>query len=523
MFDFDPDPNLVPNILDTDEWKEFMSIANPKYKVTSSSSFADNHMPKEAARIHKEMTFLFCGYEGTVEKHNAEWVKNHILRAIDEVGREHIGCLCSDSTGNVKNGKALAKLELPTVLTLPDCCHHIALTIKDITNLEEFKPMIKTLKATIQHFGHSDSATKKLEHVRKEENVTEGLVTVGKTRFATHYTAAVALDRCFPFIQDLLNDGSIQIKDKDVVATFTGRMRATEFQLALAQYIRIIGPLARSLWALEASQTNAAHVFLFWLAMDAELKDLFALDISKTEIDCELAQKITRIFNSHYKEFIEQSPDDPYFTTFFLDPCYVRSNILKSSSPSTIPEPIIRLSAQVTTLSNTDADQTPNPKAYCRVKTALKNILRCEVELYQRNPSTASIAPLMKLVGNAKALAEEFDTQLVACSRGEYPFSDPLGSKSVLEWWQELSLHPKGRALAFLGVKIVPVRGRMTDLEIEVDSDIDLDSSGLKAVLPKEIYGLSPILAGLTEEAHEAVGTSLNGPMNVRDVDWDKV
>jgi hypothetical protein len=72
--------------------------------------------------------------------------------------------------------------------------------------------MINTLKATIRHFSHSDSATKKLEQVRKEENVTEGLISIGKTRFATHYTAAVALDRCFPFIRELLHDKSIQIK-----------------------------------------------------------------------------------------------------------------------------------------------------------------------------------------------------------------------------------------------------------------------------------------------------------------------
>lgn len=117
--------------------------------------------------------------------------------------------------------------------------------------------------------------------------------------------------------------------NKDVAAVFTGRHRGAQFQLSLAQYIQIVGPLARSLWALESAKTNAAHVFLFWLAMGAELKDLFERDVSETEIEPELAQKITQIFNSRYQQFIEQTPDDPYFTAFYLDHTFHLSCLLK--------------------------------------------------------------------------------------------------------------------------------------------------------------------------------------------------
>ena len=72
--------------------------------------------------------------------------------------------------------------------------------------------MLTTLKATIRHFSHSDSATTKLEELREEANTTEGLVSIGKTRFATHYSAAVALDRCFPFIRDLVVLKQVKIK-----------------------------------------------------------------------------------------------------------------------------------------------------------------------------------------------------------------------------------------------------------------------------------------------------------------------
>ncbi|KAJ3890251.1 hypothetical protein GG344DRAFT_78014 [Lentinula edodes] len=59
----------------------------------------------------------------------------------------------------------------------------------------------------------------------------------------------------------------------------------------------------------------------------------------------------------------------------------------------------------------------------------------------------------MTQVNTVKVLAEEFVSQLITYSRGEYPFSDPVGDKSVLEWWTELGKHPKARVLAYLGVK----------------------------------------------------------------------
>jgi hypothetical protein len=111
---------------------------------------------------------------------------------------------------------------------------------------------------------------------------------------------------------------------------------------------------------------------------------------------------------------------------------------------------MIRLPGQATA-PDTEAGQTRNPKAYRRVKKALKEILRCEVEFWKKNPSTASITPLMNRVGSSKALADEFVSQLVAYSRGEYPFTDPVGKKLVLEWWTDLAIHPKGRTLAVSG------------------------------------------------------------------------
>ena len=107
---------LVPHILDSAEWKEFMSIACPKYKATSSDLFEEKFIPDEAAFVRKQvlailkkernLTLTFDGnstrkpqsvytvhvttkdrksyfvdaYEGSDEHHTASWIKDKILK-----------------------------------------------------------------------------------------------------------------------------------------------------------------------------------------------------------------------------------------------------------------------------------------------------------------------------------------------------------------------------------------------------------------------------------------------------------
>ncbi|KAJ3718599.1 hypothetical protein DFJ43DRAFT_1042921 [Lentinula guzmanii] len=171
-----------------------------------------------------------------------------------------------------------------------------------------------------------------------------------------------------------------------------------QFQLNLVQYNRIINPIARSLWAMEGVQTNAADVFLLWLGIGAELRALFDLDEDITGIERGLAQKVIQIFNRCFKAFIKDNPDDPYFTTLYLDP-----------------------------------------------------------HLYLKVGNTTSIFTLVQATGLVKALVEEFTPQLLAYSRREYPFTDPIGDKSMLQWWRELLLNPKGRVVAFCAVKLYSI------------------------------------------------------------------
>lgn len=82
-------------------------------------------------------------------------------------------------------------------------------------------------------------------------------------------------------------------------------------------YTSTMAPIARSIKALEGRDANAADVYIFWLAIAALLRKLFSQD---EDIDEAVTHRVTAIVNRRYKEFIDNSPTDIYFTAFFLDP-----------------------------------------------------------------------------------------------------------------------------------------------------------------------------------------------------------
>jgi len=72
--------------------------------------------------------------------------------------------------------------------------------------------MIAILKKTVTHFSKSTYSTAKLAELRQEHNITSGLIKIGKTCFGTHWSAAVALEKCLPLIHQLVASNTIQIK-----------------------------------------------------------------------------------------------------------------------------------------------------------------------------------------------------------------------------------------------------------------------------------------------------------------------
>lgn len=90
-----------------------------------------------------------------------------------------------------------------------------------------------------------------------------------------------------------------------------------DFEKHMLWYIKIVAPLIRSLWSLEAAHANASDVFVFWLAAAATLEDLFSKKFDETGLPRSLCNEITEVFNSRYAEFFG---NEIYFSAFLLDP-----------------------------------------------------------------------------------------------------------------------------------------------------------------------------------------------------------
>jgi len=107
---------LVPNVIDSPEWKELMCLLNGTYHPTSATTFADKHIPREAVHVREKQiealrkannltltfdgnttrkpeslytahattpsreTYFLGGHEGSDEHHTKEWVKDKLLK-----------------------------------------------------------------------------------------------------------------------------------------------------------------------------------------------------------------------------------------------------------------------------------------------------------------------------------------------------------------------------------------------------------------------------------------------------------
>jgi len=73
--------------------------------------------------------------------------------------------------------------------------------------------MLALLKKTNTYFSKSTFSSTLLCDSRQTAEITGGgLIKIGKTRFGTHWTSAMGLRRCLPFIKELMNSGTAKPK-----------------------------------------------------------------------------------------------------------------------------------------------------------------------------------------------------------------------------------------------------------------------------------------------------------------------
>ncbi|KAF8326496.1 ribonuclease H-like domain-containing protein [Amanita rubescens] len=437
---------VPPTIVDSDEWKTLMHTLNPRYCLTPSTQFVEKFIPREAAHVHEltaerlqeqdnltltfdgnstrnadsiylvhytmpddRKSYLVHGYKGSDERHTREWVKGIIVKTIKDIGIDKTAAIVSDSMGNTRAGWQDAQREIPILLNLGDCCHHIQLTVQDINRIGDFQEFIKTLNTAIRFFTKSNFSLAHLKKAREDVGLGQGLIKIGKTCFITHWSASVALEKNLELIKELVRNEMIKPNDKTIWELFKENVPYRKFQSILTIYIKIIKPLARALWSLESLHTNAADVYIFWLAITAKLRKLFSKGEAITGITPSISSAVSTIVSHHFKAFVNESPTDIYFTTFFLHPSYSTSDtLLRPASVShTIRLPARAQNQPLPTV------EIPYPNAFKRAKEYLKKILCDEAEYYKANPMMpqSPIGQIICKLGE-KAVVNKFRTQI---------------------------------------------------------------------------------------------------------------
>ncbi|EPS96167.1 hypothetical protein FOMPIDRAFT_1095199, partial [Fomitopsis schrenkii] len=218
------------------------------------------------------------------------------------IDSKRVAAICSDSTiVTLKSRREINKM-YPTIFDLRDCCHHLHNLLADISKLEEFKWPLDRAKKILAHVSKSTHSRALLREEDEDGDTLLALKKIGKTRFGSTWSSADSILPAMPRIRELVIAKEIKFK----------------LELGLLQYTTIGEPICRSLWSLEASDANASDVFVFFTAIGASLKELFAKDQDETGIPVALANKVVNIFNDRYDEFFFHS--EIYFVAFALDP-----------------------------------------------------------------------------------------------------------------------------------------------------------------------------------------------------------
>ncbi|KAF8999046.1 hypothetical protein BDZ89DRAFT_896555, partial [Hymenopellis radicata] len=170
---------------------------------------------------------------------------------IDRIGAKHVGGYICDSTGNTRVSRRVVDRERPTVIVLPDGCHHINNYLKNIAKLDYFESPILVVRGTIRYFHESHFAIADLKRARLELDITRGLESIGKTRFATLFRSSRSVQQCSPAIQRAVSYGRDSFNSFQDYFGEKMTRSVFDFTHKLDQLINIGRPAANALTCLE--------------------------------------------------------------------------------------------------------------------------------------------------------------------------------------------------------------------------------------------------------------------------------
>ena len=100
---------------------------------------------------------------------------------------------------------------------------------------------------------------------------------------------------------------------------YNGKNGATAgllFEMEVSQFVDIGHPIACAIECIEATATNPADVYLYWLAIIARLKEV----LETSHLPDSVRGEIRGIVNKRWREFFVDSPTNVHLAAFYLNP-----------------------------------------------------------------------------------------------------------------------------------------------------------------------------------------------------------
>ncbi|KAG2132129.1 uncharacterized protein EDB93DRAFT_1340200 [Suillus bovinus] len=208
---------------------------------------------------------------------------------------------------------------------------------------------------------------------------------------------------------------------------------------------------------LESAHTTCTDIYLYWLAIVTQMEQLLRGNTIRLWEETKLA--IRTITNAQFNQMINNAPNDPYITAFFLHPEHRTAQIYRNINPLDLP-PI-----HMTKGNGTYSIVSPEDSIMKRVGTSLQLMLKHEYDdvydgvrsdqattklMKERNPHFTGLTPQEAL--------QALKVKLKEYHKGADPFNRKICKhENVRDWWLAVQKDENARVLGALAIKLYSV------------------------------------------------------------------
>ncbi|QRV97083.1 hypothetical protein RhiJN_25102 [Ceratobasidium sp. AG-Ba] len=348
--------------------------------LTISFDGGSTNRPQSFTTIHvttpdTRIPYLMEAPEASGVSHTAEFYFKEVSKVIEEIGAHAFSGITCDSASNARGARDAIHQKYRNILVLPDPCHTLHNAIKDIVKLVYFNEAKSYMQNTWGHFARSPYANAHLSSARQQKGITRALKRPSKTRFGGWHDASESVELNLPAVETIVNNGVIDIKKDHKLSFMRNVVIYNKFKVEVHQLAEVTRPFARAIKCLESGHSNPGDVFLFTLGVMAYLRQLSDNNDTELGLPKDVMQAIENIANYRYHNMVLASGTDIYISTFFLNPQYLNTDILRRNQLNPLRRGLVILRPSNSSASPEEADLTRLFPCFPRIGLFLKGVL----------------------------------------------------------------------------------------------------------------------------------------------------